>query len=327
MERQLLNLKSVAMQIEPDELGDEYEKITIKQLDDYDGEVFVTLIRKPCAVPSKKAVLYIHGFIDYYFQTEMAEQYNAHGYNFYAVDLRKCGRSHRPHQILHFNKSFNEYEEDLNKAIEVITEQDGNTQLLLSAHSTGGISAALYADSGTYKDRINAVFLNSPFFGLNEPWFNRWFLNTFGGFISLILPKLIVQKISGLYAESMHKDHHGQWSFNTDWKPTTKFLVRVGWISSVINAHKIIHKGLNVSCPILLMHSDSYNKFKKWSEGMLKTDAILNIEHMKQHCANMGKDVTRIEIPDGAHDLILSEKTVRDSVYQQLFDWLNEKIK
>ncbi len=28
------------------------------------------------------------------FQTEMAEQFNQHGYDFYALDLRKYGRSH-----------------------------------------------------------------------------------------------------------------------------------------------------------------------------------------------------------------------------------------
>ncbi len=38
---------------------------------------------------TQKAVLYIHGFIDYFFQTEMAEQFNQHGYDFYALDLRK----------------------------------------------------------------------------------------------------------------------------------------------------------------------------------------------------------------------------------------------
>ncbi len=29
---------------------------------------------------------------DYFFQTEMADQFNQHGYDFYALDLRKYGR-------------------------------------------------------------------------------------------------------------------------------------------------------------------------------------------------------------------------------------------
>lgn len=314
------------MNFEPDELGEGYEKITFKQLNDYDGEVFATLVRKRCSVPSKKAVLYLHGFLDYFFQTELAEQYNAHGFNFYALDFRKCGRSHRPHQILHFNKSFNEYDEDLNKAIEFITEQEGNTQILLNAHSTGGISAALYADSGAYKDRINAVYLNSPFVGLNESWLNRVTLKIFGGFLSAITPKLVVQKRSPLTAMSMHKDHYGQWDFNTDWKPIAGFRVRLAWICSVLRAHKIIHSGLNIECPILLMHSETSKSFKQWSEDMLNADTILDIEHMKKHCTTMGSDVTQIIIPKGVHDLSLSEKTVRENVYQQLFSWLEHKM-
>lgn len=36
-------------------------------------------------------------------------------------------------------------------------------------------------------------------------------------------------------------------------------------------------------------------------------------------------DVTVQSIPNGLHDLVLSQKPVRDSVYQQLFQWLADK--
>ena len=44
------------------------------------------------------AVLHVHGFADYFFQTEYAEWWLERGYDFYALDLRKYGRSLRPHQ-------------------------------------------------------------------------------------------------------------------------------------------------------------------------------------------------------------------------------------
>ena len=43
-------------------------------------------------------MLHVHGFADYFFQTEYAEWWNARGYDFYALDLRKYGRSIRDHQ-------------------------------------------------------------------------------------------------------------------------------------------------------------------------------------------------------------------------------------
>ncbi|MBP7974971.1 MAG: alpha/beta hydrolase, partial [Acinetobacter sp.] len=83
---------------QPDILGNGYQQLTLNFADDYDGKVVATLVRKKAAQATKKAVLYVHGFADYFFQKEMAEQFNQHGYDFYALDLRKYGRSKLPHQ-------------------------------------------------------------------------------------------------------------------------------------------------------------------------------------------------------------------------------------
>ena len=83
---------------QPDVLGEGYEQLKLSFPDDYEGTVCATLVRKKAPQNTQKAVLYIHGFIDYFFQTEMAEQFNQHGYDFYALDLRKYGRSHLSHQ-------------------------------------------------------------------------------------------------------------------------------------------------------------------------------------------------------------------------------------
>ena len=77
---------------QPDHLGTGYEQTTLNFPDDFEGAVTATLVWKKADTATKKAVLYIHGFIDYFFQTEMAEQFNQHGFDFYALDLRKYGR-------------------------------------------------------------------------------------------------------------------------------------------------------------------------------------------------------------------------------------------
>jgi len=43
---------------------------------------------------TRGAVLYVHGFTDYFFQTGLADFFAARGLRFYALDLRKCGRAH-----------------------------------------------------------------------------------------------------------------------------------------------------------------------------------------------------------------------------------------
>ena len=41
-------------------------------------------------------MLYLHGWNDYFFQTHVADYLTDLGYDFYAVELRRYGRSLRP---------------------------------------------------------------------------------------------------------------------------------------------------------------------------------------------------------------------------------------
>ena len=52
-----------------DVLGTGYECADLEFPADYEGQVIATLVRKKSKQPTSKAVLYIHGFIDYFFQT------------------------------------------------------------------------------------------------------------------------------------------------------------------------------------------------------------------------------------------------------------------
>ena len=127
----------------PDVLGKGYEQLTLNFPNDYEGKVTATLVRKKAPQPTHKAVLYIHGFIDYFFQKEMAEQFNQQGYDFYALDLRKYGRSYLAHQKYYYVLDLNEYDEEITAALNIIG-QEGHDNVLLSGHSTGGLTATLY---------------------------------------------------------------------------------------------------------------------------------------------------------------------------------------
>ena len=83
-------------QLVPDVLGEPYLAETIALPPDDEGPVVATLVVRRAEKPTDKAVLHVHGFCDYFFQTEYAEWWNDRGYDFYAVDLRKYGRSLRP---------------------------------------------------------------------------------------------------------------------------------------------------------------------------------------------------------------------------------------
>src|SRR3954471_14182339 len=97
-----------------------FEALQLRFQDDYDGAVHATLVRLPAGEAPRGAVLYVHGFADYFFQRHMAERFAAEGYAFYAIDLRKHGRSILPHQHANFCKSIAEHYADISAALDVI---------------------------------------------------------------------------------------------------------------------------------------------------------------------------------------------------------------
>ena len=106
--------------------------------DDYEGPVTAVLVHRPADTSTPRgAVLHVHGFCDYFFQVATAEFFTGLGYDFYALDLRKYGRSLQGHQTPNFCLDLAEYYPELDAAMEIIRERDGHESVVVSGHSTG----------------------------------------------------------------------------------------------------------------------------------------------------------------------------------------------
>lgn len=285
-----------------------FEASTLEFAPDYDGPVAATLVRKAGMPARERAVLYVHGFIDYFFQAHMAERFESEGWRFYALDLRKHGRSLLAHQHPCFCKRIDEYFPDITRAIEVIrSEVEG--PLLLAGHSTGGLITALYAQSGDTRDQVSALWLNSPFFDFNVPRADRFKLGIAGA-TGMFFPFLTDPKrLPRDYVKSLHKEHGGEWDFDLRIKPLDGFQLFFGWIGAILAAHAKVHAGLSLNCPVLVMHSD-------------EADIVLGWRDIARWSPNLGKKVTVQQYPGGLHDLALSKKTIREKVFSALFAWL-----
>ena len=53
-----------------------FEQNTLNSPTAADGPLALVLVRRRCSTPSTKAVLYIHGYVDYFFQIHLADSYN-----------------------------------------------------------------------------------------------------------------------------------------------------------------------------------------------------------------------------------------------------------
>jgi alpha-beta hydrolase superfamily lysophospholipase len=266
--------------------------------------------------------LYIHGFVDYFFQNELAEWANKIGFNFYALDLRKHGRSMLSHQNPNHFRNHTEFFEEIDLAIDFIKNIEKNDKLVLMGHSTGGLIAPLYFDHNSKKGEVDALILNSPFFDFPVNEIIKMALPTIGFFGKISPEKKTPAKLADGYGKSVHKDFYGEWDYNLKLKPIKGFPITLGWVRGILHAQNEIKKRLNIHCPILVMHSSTSVKPGKYHPSMQEADSILNVQDIIKYSDRLGINVKRVEIENGMHDLILSKKEIRKEVYQVLEDFI-----
>ena len=256
--------------------------------DDYEGAVRATVVYRRAERPSASAVLYIHGYLDYYFQYHMGAWFAEHGRNFYALDLRKYGRSWMPHQHFNYCRRMEEYFPEIDAAIDGIVA-DGNTDITLLGHSTGGLLAALYCAEGSRRGLINRLVLNSPFLEFNTGWFVRRVFIPAASALSIVFPYAKVRNVlSPNYFKSVHASSHGEWNFDTRWKPAQAPPLYLAWLRAVRLAQRKVHRGLGLPIPVLVMFSDKSTYHRRWHEDALVSDTILTVKHNMKYGARLG---------------------------------------
>ncbi|SFP95338.1 alpha/beta hydrolase [Hymenobacter arizonensis] len=306
---------------QPDILGPDFEQQVLPQLPDYEGPVHSTLVRRRPTRPASRAVLYVHGFNDYFFQREMAERYHEHGYHFYALDLRKYGRSWQPHQRPNNVRDLREYFADLDAALAVV-RAEGYRAVLLSGHSTGGLVTALYAREGQGRAAVSALFLNSPFLAMHLPRGVRHLAMSLAA-MGRFAPDVVIPGTRlTTYGESLHRQHRGEWDYHLPWKPVEVFPVNVGWLGAIAEGHRRIRRGLGLQIPVLVLHADRTVQARGWSEEYFQADGVLNVRDMQMLAPGLGTHVTVRAIAGGMHDLMLSRQPAREQAYRELFAWL-----
>jgi alpha-beta hydrolase superfamily lysophospholipase len=307
-----------------DILGVPYERRTIDLGNDDEGPVVATLVRRRPSRPTGRAVLYVHGYTDYFFQTHLADFFAERGWDFYAIDLRKYGRSLLPHQSPNFCRDLTDYFPELDTAAKIIREENGNHTLLLVGHSTGGLIISLWAHARRNAGIVDGLFLNSPFFDLNMPWVVRRPLLAVITALARWLPyRVIPRGLNTVYGESLHADYRGEWRYDLTWKPLGGFPVRIGWLAAIRRAHKQLRAGLAIPVPILVGSSGHSFRATRWTDAAMGADTVLDVDHIARWAPNLGRHVTIVRFDGALHDLTLSRQPVRDRVFAELDRWLN----
>jgi alpha-beta hydrolase superfamily lysophospholipase len=315
---------------QPDTLGDGYEQSTLPLGTDPEGEgqIFATLVRHVAAGLERPAgaVLYLHGYTDYFFQRHLAEHFAKLGYAFYAIDLRKCGRSQRAGQTPHYVSDLTLYDVELNSALAKVRSDTG-TDVLLMAHSTGGLILPLWLDRLRRADSLDGVsglILNSPWFDLQGPAFVRnigtTIIHTVGRLRGLsVLPGQGIDS----YGTSLHTSAAGEWDYDLDWKPLAGFPVRFGWLRAIRIGHQRLHRGLDIGVPALILRSKLSKFVRKYGPEVDVADAVLDVKQIQRWSGCLGERTAIVPIENARHDVFLSGAPALANAFDELDRWLD----
>lgn len=300
-----------------------YEARFVNQGEAFDGPCRSTIIRKLCPSKSKKAYLYIHGFNDYFFQKEMGEIFVDSGFNFYAVDLRRYGRSREPWQYPFNIRKQEEYFADIDSAITQI-RKDGNTDITLSGHSTGGLTVAFMGAMRGEKIGIDRIVTDSPFLEWNYSAFIRNVAVPVVSFLGKLFKNAkIKQNHCDGYAYSLLKEYYGEWTYDTDWKMVYSPPVTWSWIGAINSAQgRLMKKRKEISVPILVMHSSHKIEGCNYTPDFQTGDAVLDPAMLQERGVKLGSERQVCTIDSGLHNLILSRKEVREAAYDSIFSFI-----
>lgn len=336
-----------------DILGSGFESQTLPLLPDDEGEACATLIRhiphqdphfSHEIIPTRFLALYVHGRNDYFFHRELAQEMSAAGAAFYALDLRKYGRSLRPHQTIGFISDLSLYDEDISEALDVLHHEHPGLPLVLIGHSTGGLVLTMWAyrHPGAY----DGLILNSAWLEIQSNQSMRTTIQPVLERVARRNPYWEVPLGDGpdFYARSLKdgwKDsgfplpedlidnpedpaYHG-WDYALEWKRPDGYPVPAAWMETILAAHDIIEKEARLDVPVLSMAAYDTYFGENWDEAVFHTDVVLDVEAVVERSSKLSSHVTIARFA-GVHDLFLSRPHIRSAVYDTMKRWLGAYI-
>ena len=258
--------------------------------------------RRPAGV-----VVHLHGYNDYFFQTHLVDTVEAAGWAFLAVDARRAGRAWRLGEVPHYQDDLREQGTDLTAAVAAARLLHPDVPVVVHAHSTGGLVAALWAHAHRERGGVEGLVLDSPFLGATAG-----FVPVVGDEVLRALARL--RPLTPLSSRpSVYATHllAAGWDFDTRLKRPEGIPARAGWLSAVRIGQTRVARGLEIGCPVLVAHSDASGPERDDNPDLGRQDIVLDVRTIARLAPGLGADVEEVVVPGGVHDLALSAESPR----------------
>lgn len=321
-----------------DVLGPGFECTDLDLGVDEEGPLGATLVR---ALPARRPVLdrvlsrtralenvdvlYVHGWSDYFFQRELAGFWTRRGARFFALDLRKYGRSLREGQTAGYIEDLDDYHEEIDRALAVMAEDRSaeSRRLVLFGHSTGGLVLSLWA--GAHPGRADALVLNSPWLEFQLASTGRQVLMPLINLGARFNPREVAPQLDyGFYTRAQREvGPQGDLALvDPAWRPERTHAVMHGWLRAILDGHARVNRGLGIDAPIEVLLSARFALPVRWSDDLTRADTVLDVDEVAKAALRLGSAVTVERIDGALHDVFLSREASRREAYARLERWL-----
>ncbi|MFJ4229550.1 alpha/beta hydrolase [Paenarthrobacter nicotinovorans] len=324
------------MEWTPDILGKDFQSCAFEAAGPDGVTRHATLVRHRTEKPSPErgsvrgrasfgAVLFLHGWSDYFFNTELARFWAEQGYDFYALDMHNHGRSLQSNTPGGYVADLRYYDAEIDRAMDLIRDDrsgypDGT--LTLMGHSTGGLVAALWASR--HPGQVQFLILDSPWLEMHGNSLVRRAAHAMVAPLARFRPETVLRLPErGFYFRSISSSAEGEWVLDEKYRPPFAFPVRAGWLSAVFAGHSQVSRGLNLEIPVLVLTSAASANGMVWQESMRRSDAVLDVGIIALRAMALGRTVTLERIDGGLHDVFLSAPEVRKDAYERLARWIS----
>lgn len=334
----------------PDILGDDFEACTVAAAGPDGVERTATLVRHvpgagtadggaaaggaaaggPAVGAARpRAVLFLHGWSDYFFNVELAEFWTGQGFAFFALDMHNHGRSLHAGAHGGYVADLDDYDAEITAAVGIIASLGSDAEtpptVALMGHSTGGLIAALWASR--HPGMVSQLILDSPWLEMHGSPAVRRAARTMVEPLARFRPEAVIRLPErGFYWRSISSAAEGEWTLDDNYRPPRAFPVRAGWLSAVLSGQSRVARGLNIDVPILVLISGASATGMFWKESMRRTDAVLDVNTIALRALSLGRTVTLERIDGALHDVFLSAPRVRADAYARLARWLRAYV-
>ena len=265
-----------------------------------------------------KAILFIHGYNDYFFHEHLAKRFIDEGFDFYALDLHGYGRSIECEQNYNIY-DISDYFTELENSINTIRSR-GVKDLTIVAHSQGGLMATMYAKEHNNFERL---VLNAPFY---EVYSNGFVVNVLKPFVGWIGGAFKDGRLPDIRGESPYnKDLYKRWHFDKKLKKLKTDGLYLGYLNAINRAQRELKEGAKFAMPLLLLSSDKNGDVTN-PEELVCSDTVISVQRVKELSQEFEGDITYIPIKDAQHDIYLSYNKPRNKAIDTTIEWIKSKL-